>query len=197
MHGLIHPAIRGYILAGGRSSRMGFDKRRLKIGGYSILERAGNLLEATLGRKPILAGDNLGPGLCRRYRNIVDAASDKGPLGGLISCLRDCAPEDWALILPVDMPYISQIEIEALINSINNNTEVVALGSGGKIEPLVGLYRREALPFWECRLQSGELSLQEGIKQLNYRIVKTAEDSCALKNINTLKDIECLIPRSA
>ena len=42
----------GYVLAGGRATRMGRDKRLFTVQGRTLLQRAGDLLEEVLGAPP-------------------------------------------------------------------------------------------------------------------------------------------------
>ena len=159
----------------------------------SLLERTGLLLEYTLGRRPTLVGDNLDNGIYRNFRIIPDALPGKGPLGGLVSCLRDCGPKKWALILPVDMPCISIFEIEALAVSAAENYDVAALGAQGLLEPLAALYKADALDYWEDRLNQGKLSLQEGIRLLRFKTINIPQRSPALINLNTPKELHMCI----
>jgi len=188
-----HPAVNGCILAGGESARMGTDKRRITIGGMSLLERTGLLLEYTLGRRPTLVGDNLDSGIYRNFRIIPDALPGKGPLGGLVSCLRNCGPKKWALILPVDMPCISAFELEELMLSIAGGCDVAALGAQGHLEPLAAVYRGDVLEFWEDRLHRGELSLQKGIRLLRFKTINIPRGNPALMNLNTPKELHMCI----
>ena len=190
-----YTTVNGCILAGGESARMGMDKRRLKFGGMSLLERTGLLLEYTLGRRPALVGDNLDSDIYPNFRIIPDALPGKGPLGGLVSCLRDCGSGKWALILPVDMPRISAFELEELMLSTVGGCDAAALGAQEHLEPLAAVYRGDALEFWEDRLHRGELSLQEGIRLLRFKTINIPAGSPALMNLNTSKDLhKCIIP---
>ena len=183
-----HPNISPYILAGGKSSRMGRDKRLLKHGGMTLLERTCLLAETTTGRRPILTGDNLATVRYSGYTMLADAMSDKGPLGGIVSALRDCRT-DWALILPVDMPGLTEEILESMFRLISHEVDVVTLGSSGFIEPLVAVYRVVALPFWEDRLLRNELSPVKGIKKLKHRILNVRSPQSVLINLNRPEDI--------
>ena len=188
-----HSFINGYILAGGISARLGQDKRRLKLGGLTLLERTYLLLQTSLGEAPTIVGDNLDQQCYKSYRIIPDAVPNMGPLGGLVSCLRDCGKNKWALIMPVDMPYISACEIEELIKSVEKGLEVVALGWKGMIEPLAAVYNGDSLEFWEKQLKNGILSLQTGIKELHHKIIQVPPAAKALMNLNTPKELDRII----
>ncbi len=184
---MVSSNITAYILAGGTSKRMGRDKRLIEIGGRSFLQRACALVEDTLGRKPVIVGDNIGD-VSESYETLPDALPGKGPLGGLVSCLRHCNTE-WALILAVDTPFLSVEEIEGLIESIADGFDVIAYTSEEGIEPLGALYKVETETFWAERLEADELSLARGITALRFKTLKIAAGSRGLFNLNTPEDI--------
>lgn len=185
---LIVTKISPYILAGGRSSRMGRDKRLMSYKGMTLLERMCLLAESATGRKPVLVGDNLDAPEFTSYRCIRDAVHGQGPLGGIVAALED-SPTEWTLILPVDMPGLNPGMIESLILHIDGNSEVVLFGRDGFIETLAALYRKSALFFWQARLEGNELAPIKGIKQLRHRIVDCSADARAFVNLNRPSDL--------
>lgn len=89
----------GVILAGGQSSRMGLDKATLPIAGTTLLEyMRAKLLQAGIGEIVICRN---APG----YLN--DTIAQLGPLGALYT-LSQHYPGRQALIIPVDMPLLSE-----------------------------------------------------------------------------------------
>jgi len=180
--------VRGYILAGGKSSRMGRDKRFIEVDGISLIEKSIRLLESVLGERPALVGDNLNSHLFGDFEILKDAIADKGPVGGLVSCLRHCDAE-WALVLPVDMPHLARSEIEALLQSADEHWDVIALSFKGWVEPLVALYNTRTVAFWAERLNKGELALYRGIERLRTKVVNARDGSHRLMNINTPEDL--------
>lgn len=109
----------GAVLAGGRSTRMGRDKRFLALNGELLVDRAINLVADSIGKGPesvYLCGDV-------PNRNCVpDAFSDLGPLGGILSAMllvRSSAPASkaWLLVVPVDMPLLTSGQLRELISA--------------------------------------------------------------------------------
>lgn len=157
------------------------------VGGMTLLERACRLVETSLERKPILVGDNLDVGEYSQYDILCDALPNRGPLGGLVSCLRNC-PTPWALVLAVDMPFLEPSHLELLRESCDESLDVITLGSGERIEPLIALYRSGTLEFWTDRLKNGKLSLQEGIQFLRFRTIEVPRSHKTLLNLNRPDD---------
>ncbi len=103
-------AITAYILAGGRSSRMGRDKAMLQLAGKTLLARAVEIAR-TVATEVVLLGDR--QDLQGADRAIPDLHPGCGPVGGMETALRDLAsrPSDSqkaerACFLPVDMPFL-------------------------------------------------------------------------------------------
>jgi molybdopterin-guanine dinucleotide biosynthesis protein A len=180
--------VTGYILAGGQSSRMGIDKRWIKIGHETIIERIYNLIENVLGEPPVVVSNNPDKRIPSTWEIIPDKIAGKGPLGGLVALLENCGSE-WALVLAVDLPYLISQEIDLLLTSTRDGYEVITLSNSGDPEPLVALYNKSTLDFWTQRLVNNELSLHRGIKKLKWKPVLIPIGSQALTNLNTQEDL--------
>jgi molybdopterin-guanine dinucleotide biosynthesis protein A len=106
--------IRGYVLAGGKSSRMGSDKALLKIKGLTAIERQGKLLEPLCPQGVFIAGARTTELLNLSWPVIQDSTLDEGPLFGITSALRH-ADNGIAVILAVDLLAIEATNITAVL----------------------------------------------------------------------------------
>ncbi len=167
---------------------MGIDKRTITIGGVTLLERTRDLLRSTLGKEPILVGDNFPEDTSSCLR---DAAPDCGPLGGLVAALEFC-PSAWALIAAVDLPYLSTDELFRLLHADRSGFDVLTLTSDGRPEPLAGLYRAATAPYWRYLLKRRRLKLSEGLMGLRCGLVRVDKGSSALLNINEPRQLRAL-----
>lgn len=125
------------VLAGGRSSRMGEDKRFMQWEGKACVDRAVQLAAETL------LGDSAGVLLCGAVPgrpSIADEIPGKGPLGGVLSAVRRVGETEgaWVLVLPVDMPGLS---VTVLRDLLANRAKAEEAGQGA-----VGLLESE-VPF--------------------------------------------------
>ncbi len=98
------PELHVGILAGGKSSRMGRDKRFIEIDGESLLRRALRLSESLTERCRVHVCGEV-PGLS----SLGDAVSGLGPLSGVLSAVREArrlsgGAEAILVVIPVDMP---------------------------------------------------------------------------------------------
>jgi molybdenum cofactor guanylyltransferase len=178
----------GYILAGGRSSRLGQDKRLIRIEETIILDRTCQLVRNVLGSEPVLVGDDIPIPIAGGCRVINDVCADSGPLAGLVAALDDCRSE-WALILAVDLPFLQIDQLLKLIQTTCNDCQVVTLAKSERLEPLVAKYRCDTLSFWQDRLLAGRLSLLDGFQELAVESIAIPNANRDLFNLNTPADL--------
>ena len=105
--------IRGYVLAGGRSSRMGSDKALLQIEQHSAIERQCDLLESSCPQGVFIAGATSKELHQLRWPVIQDATQDQGPISGIIAALQH-AQDGIAVIIAVDLVALERSDIEEL-----------------------------------------------------------------------------------
>lgn len=161
--------ISGFILAGGKSSRMGADKAMLSFCGKPLIKHICDLIEPFCV-EVIVSGyrdeyESLG------MKILPDLYANIGPISGIYSALRYSTTE-WTLIVSVDTPMINCELLEFLISNKEYFESVVPTHDSG-LEPLIALYNRSALP-----------SVKEMIDTENYRIADL------LSRINTNK-LDC------
>lgn len=94
--------ISAYILAGGRSTRMGSDKALLELAGKPLVQHATTKLKRLTNEVKILSNT---AELSRFAPLVSDLHESCGPLGGIESALAH-SRTDWTLVLPVDMPFL-------------------------------------------------------------------------------------------
>lgn len=138
----------GYVLAGGNSSRMKTDKAFLQIGGETFLTRAARTLaEVCAGKVKIVLNQNqTAP---QNYECVRDIFTERGALGGIHAALCNCR-SDWAIILAVDLPFVTSEAIENLQNialASNEFSAIVPKQIDGRLQPLCAAYRvKDCLP---------------------------------------------------
>jgi len=107
-------AIKGFIQAGGRSSRMKQDKAWLEVDGAPMIERVVAAAGPAAGRLGIIV--NAANPQIERYERlaescdaglIFDLHEHLGPLGGVHTALAHCGAGESALILACDLPFIT------------------------------------------------------------------------------------------
>src|SRR5437879_7799138 len=92
--------IAGFVLAGGKSSRMGQDKASLRLEGHSLLDIACRKLLAITSEVFIVGGR-------KQFGTeaIEDIFADRGPLGGIHAALA-LGHAELNLVMAVDLPFV-------------------------------------------------------------------------------------------
>lgn len=152
--------LRGVILAGGLSRRMGRDKATLEVEGRTLLERAVALLRAldlpvtvSARREQTLAGSG--------FERVDDPEPSIGPAGGLLAVM-EAHPGSAFLVLAVDLPRLGPDVLRGLLGQRDPDALVTAFRHPGdeRLDPLCALYEPAAGPFIRARVKAGEHSLR-------------------------------------
>lgn len=181
--------VAGVVLAGGLSTRMGTNKALLSLQGQTLLARS-QLLLTELGLSDCwISGDFDG------FRCIPDQFATLGPIGGIYSCAQklqnDC---DYLLVLPVDMPYITERELRPLI--VLAEQQVSGAYQKNATFPMLIKINEALLEYlYTCLVQTTEKkgrSLYRMVRTLNF--IPLAESELAsFDNTNTPDEwAECL-----
>lgn len=184
MAGIANPPLKaaGFVLAGGRSTRMGQDKALLQLGGVTLVERCLGKLRAVCDEVAITGGQ---PGLERYGRVIPDEAPGCGPLGGIVAALEQSAHE-WNLFLPVDAPFVPEECLEALLQAAGQGGSVAAIArADGRLQPLCGVYSRTMLPVLRRELAEGRWKVAPALELAGRVHVSDFANTQWFANLNT------------
>jgi molybdopterin-guanine dinucleotide biosynthesis protein A len=129
--------IEGFILVGGKSSRMGMDKARLRLGELSFTEKIAAALGAISASVRLVGGQEARGGA---WEVVPDRHAEWGALGGLHAALAASRAE-WAAIVACDLPFVSGQLFERLALLRENFAAVVPVQADGRLQPLCALYR--------------------------------------------------------
>lgn len=172
----------GFVLAGGRSSRMGQDKALLQFGGVTLVERCLGKLRAVCEEVAIAGGQ---PELGRYGRVIPDGASGCGPLGGIVAALEQSSRE-WNLFLPVDAPFVPEECLRGmLLAAAEGDSDAVIARAGERLQPLCGVYSRGMLPVLRRELAEGRWKVAPALELAGRVRVMDFADVKWFANLNT------------
>jgi molybdopterin-guanine dinucleotide biosynthesis protein A len=148
----------GFVLAGGRSSRMGTDKALALIGGSPLI-RIALATVAAAGVPAKIAGAR--SPLAAFAQEILDTFPEAGPLGGIHAALST-SPTEWNLFLPVDLPLMPASLLACLLQrAALTGQPVTATRLNGRLEPFPVLLNRSVLPSVTQRLQAGKTACHQ------------------------------------
>lgn len=152
----------GFILAGGKSSRMGTDKALLSYHGKPLLNNAIELILPFCDT--VLVSGNKKEYSVSGIEPVPDIYEDCGPISGIFSVLNHSTTE-WNIVLSVDMPFITRKLIEQLIANKNGDCVVPKHSLG--VEPLIGLYNKSAIETIRQMIESGDFRMTKLLSALN------------------------------
>jgi molybdopterin-guanine dinucleotide biosynthesis protein A len=170
----------GFVLAGGKSSRMGAgtDKTLLEFGGQTLLDRALAVMGTVCDRVAIV-GD---PAKFTNYESVVaDIFRGCGPLAGIHAALVHSSAE-LNLMLAVDMPFVSGELLAFLFAAATcevNDAIVTVPRSGKGLQPLCAVYRRDFSPVAEQALRAGKYKVDAVFSSVSVRVVEEVELAAA------------------
>lgn len=184
--------ISGFILAGGKSSRMGTDKALLVFQEEPLLKHMIKLIEPFCDKIAISGQNSDYSFFC--VEMIPDLYSDCGPIAGIYSSLHHSVT-NWNLLVSVDVPFVNEELFLFLISNIGESDCIVPEHSSG-VEPLIGLYHRRTLPVINEMITSGDFKLTNLISKLNTRYLDCnyliKKHPRLFMNINRLEDYQSI-----
>ena len=183
----INRALKGIVLAGGKSSRFGSDKALALHDGLPLVKRAVDLLHG-LGLHPAV--------ITRKGQSypfldctvLEDKLPDLGPLGGLYTAMS-AFPHDAFCVLTCDMPLLTDEAVSALMQDDRNKGKILLYHARGRVQPFPGIYPRSILPRVRHGLLEGRCSLKSLMEGAPVKAVIWAWNPDIFINVNTSKDL--------
>ncbi|MGE5568864.1 MAG: molybdenum cofactor guanylyltransferase [Rhodospirillales bacterium] len=173
----------GFVLVGGKSSRMGRDKALLPYGGASLAEHIAARVKTAAGSATLVGN----PGLLghSQYPEIPDLRSNCGPLGGIEAALRYSAAR-WNLIVACDMPSLTVDFLASLLKEAEARGSrcLVPVSPGGRPEPLCAVWDRCCLDTVSHALDRGVRKMTEALEAIGAVYEPRAEQAW-FENLNT------------
>jgi molybdopterin-guanine dinucleotide biosynthesis protein A len=161
----------GVVLAGGRSTRMGYDKAALMIGGEPLLRRVLRRLAAAVSDVLVVGPESLQP-LVPNVCVVPDGMPGRGPLGGIVTAFEVLPPQP-LFVVACDMPFVEPALVRELVRIANEmpDVDVVALRTQQGSEPLHAVYRPTCLPTMHAQLASGDGALHRLLQRLRVHVM--------------------------
>ncbi len=181
------PGRQGWVLTGGKSSRMGVDKALAEVGGIAMALRVADVLGKVCDSVSIV-GDP------ERYSHLglavlPDNHPGQGPLAGIEAALASTS-SDWNLIVACDMPSLNATFLETLLQTLEETGRDCALPRhpDGKLEPLCAAYHRRALHSIRTSMESGIRKVTDALRPLAVTYVPAGSIE-SFANLNTPDDL--------
>ncbi len=187
--------VTGVLLAGGKSRRMGEDKRYLVVGGETLLERGLGVLRSVFQEVlVVIAQDSPPVGVDARV--VRDLVPECGSLGGLYTGLMQ-ATTPCIFVVACDMPFLEEAVI-AEFTRRRATADIVMAKLAARLHPMHALYGKQCLPVLEQMIQARQLKIQELVSHTSLRVQYVTETDLltidpsgrSFQNVNTPADLE-------
>lgn len=186
--------VTAFILAGGKSTRMGRDKAFVDYDGRTLLARALDLARSLTPEVRIVGSlEKFAP-----FEPVVeDVFRNCGPLGGIHAALRISLTQ-LNLMLAVDTPFVPPEFLQYLLGQAHAAPEaaVVVPRAGGGWQPLCAIYRREFAGAAENALRARRNRIDLLFDVVRTRVIEQQqlEDAgfspAIFRNLNTPEEME-------
>jgi molybdopterin-guanine dinucleotide biosynthesis protein A len=190
---------RGYVMAGGASSRFGSDKACAVLNGQAMRTRISALLKDVTGDVTVVAPDGRYDSLGLRI--LSEPWPGQGPLGGIVAALSDARAKHqkdaWCLIVGCDMPFLSREWLAHLCETATHSpADVIVPQSPNGLEPLCACWNTRGMTALQAAFESGVRRVTEAMMRLRVEVLDEKDwkrfDSAGrlFWNMNTPADYE-------
>jgi molybdopterin-guanine dinucleotide biosynthesis protein A len=187
--------INGYILAGGKSSRMGTDKGLLLFEGKAMIQYVIDQMQPIFDNLVIVSNNP-------EYKKfglevIPDLIKDIGPAAGIYTALKNSKTK-LNFMVSCDMPFITKEAIAFIIEN-TNDSQIVLLENQQKLEPLFGIYSKDCEQIWLQLIEQKIIKLQKMVSYFKLKTIPVENNEIFkesfFKNINTKEDFDNALNR--
>ena len=185
--------VTAFVLAGGKSSRMGSDKAFVQVGGETLLAKALKLARVVTEEVRIV-GD---AGKFTAFGRVVeDVYRNQGPMGGIHAALSGSSTE-LNLILAVDLPFVEASFLQYLLSRARESGAMVTLPRAAQhLQPLCAIYQRAFAAVAEESLRNVRNKIDSLFARVRTCVIDEDElmrggfSSAIFRNLNTQDDLE-------
>lgn len=187
------PELRGLILAGGRSSRMGEDKGKLSFHGRPQREHLFDLLKKFCSKVSVSCKpDDMVPAW---FNPVADKFVMESPLNGILSAFQSDPQVAW-LAIAVDMPLINELSIRILLEHRDPSRVATCFRDSEGIlpEPLLTIWEPRAYPLLLKFQKKGSISPRQFLQNNDITLLDVP-DKNMLMNINSKEELSSFLKK--
>jgi molybdopterin-guanine dinucleotide biosynthesis protein A len=189
---MVHSQLSGFVLAGGKSTRMGQDKAAVTLNGLTLLQHALAALREVCRDVAILGKCELYGSLGPVYEDIFPGC---GPLGGIHTALSN-SQTPLNLIIAVDTPFLSPDFLSYLADRAIDSSAIVTTPEIDEYtQPLCTVYSLDFRSIAEQALRQGNYKIVPLFPKDRTLVIKEAElrqfafATDMFENLNTPEDL--------
>ena len=179
------------IIAGGKSSRLGQDKRFIDVGGVGLLENILRKASAEDFAEIFLCVEENLPAiknLSEKFgaKILLDTIKNSGPLAGLANGLSSMKTA-WALAISADMPFFDFKVLRPLAKNFSSAQAIIPI-VGGKFQPLAAFYNKNLAEFFNAEISLGRRKILSAVKKIPHEFAELHDEENFF-NVNTRADL--------
>ncbi|MBL7890771.1 MAG: molybdenum cofactor guanylyltransferase [Bacteroidia bacterium] len=180
----IKEKITGIILAGGKSSRMGFDKGLIEINNKPMVQYIIDQLKLITDTILIISNNNE----YNKFGHTVhaDLIKNVGPIGGILTGL-EYSQTKYNMVISCDTPFIKKNTLTELVKKIDKYDVIIA-SNKGEAHPLCGIYSKTIANQLRVLIENRQFKIRKAIQQFNTKVVEF-ETTSQFVNINTKEEL--------
>ncbi|HBP88535.1 MAG TPA: molybdenum cofactor guanylyltransferase [Nitrospirales bacterium] len=187
--------ISGVVLAGGKSRRMGKDKRLLEWKGSTFLDTVCRTMWDLFDEVILVTATEDYPCEHLPVRLVTDVIPQKGSLGGIFTGIKE-ASHPFVFVVACDMPFLNSFVISRICGLPQSDVVMVKLSTG--YQPLHGRYSKRCSFIMEQMIHDGNLRIQSLVKEASLSVQIVDESifqdidphGYSFLNVNTPSDFE-------
>jgi molybdopterin-guanine dinucleotide biosynthesis protein A len=189
MQGAI-PLLNGLVLAGGKSTRMGFDKATIQWHAKEQQYYIADLLKEVCETVFISCRPGQKKDIDSNYPALEDTFTDLGPYGAILSAFREKPDGAW-LVVACDLPLLDTQTLQYLKEHRNVTAMATAFESPYNHfpEPLITIWEPKSYPVLLSFLSQGITCPGKALRNMHTAVLKIQHPE-TLTNVNTPGDFE-------
>ncbi len=184
---MVRTDIQAFVLAGGQSSRAGYDKLLASINKTTLVEKTISACAEQFTSISIIAKTS------NKYKHIpistlIDSELADGPMAGIITALENCTSE-YCFITAADLYDLDKNVISQILDSYNGE-QFLGAEINNRIQPLCAIYHKSVLPLMIETAKSGNYKMRDFLKQIDSKFIQLT--ITPWRNLNYHEDIESI-----
>ncbi|HTD40784.1 MAG TPA: NTP transferase domain-containing protein [Mucilaginibacter sp.] len=184
------PVLNGLVLAGGKSTRMGYDKGAVSWFGKEQRYHVADMLRPLCKEVFISCRADQKQQINPDYSVLEDTFTGLGPYGAILSAFREQPDKAW-LVVACDMPLLETETFKYLIENRKISSIATAYNSPDNEfpEPLITIWEPKSYPILLSFLSQGYSCPRKVLINSDVNLLQ-APNTDALTNVNTPDDLE-------
>lgn len=185
--------MKGLVLAGGRSTRMGESKAKMNWHGKEQQYYLADLLNSFCEEVFISCREDQKEEIDPKYQIITDQFPSVGPLEAMLSAFQKYPGHTW-LVVACDLPLLDKQTLDFLIEE-RDQTKIATVFENQEDhlpEPLIAIWEPRSFEMLKFYLQKQHRSLRKILIAENAKTIK-APNFGALINVNTPEEAKVIL----